>query len=254
MDEIPVTIPNPLHCPSPPDLEHASTIPTASCPLLDLPLELRNKIYRYLVISHLDCKSHPRLWRPLSVDGGRWRIGYFPRNTVIPLLLVCRKIHDEAAAVLYGENTFAFHISGLADGPIAFLEWLSPVYVRLLKRVYVRTGYDVDTYGFRNRFELRGDDGNGVNYVGPTAEQERMREVCGLALSVRLLKQAWPVGYGVVVNREEVAFYQETVDWEVGRKTKGNEWPVGGYHLWKMFVRDQGNGEVSREFKRIEWR
>ena len=263
MDDIPVTIPNPLYpfprlLPSPPDLEHASTSPTASCPLLDLPLELRNKIYRYFVISHLDCKSHPRLWRPLSVDGGRWRIGYFPRDTVIPLLLVCRQMHDEAAAVLYGENTFAFHISGLADGPIAFLEWLSPVYVRLLRRVYVRTGYDVDTYGFRDRFEIRaGGDGGAANVVkevGSRVEQKRMREVCGLAMSVRLLKQAWPVGYGVVVNRDEVAVYKETVDWEVGRKRRVNEWPVGGYHLWKMFVREDENGDMRREFKRIEWR
>ena len=258
-----MTIPNLLHsfprlCHSPPDLEHASTPPTASCPLLHLPLELRNKIYRYLVISHLDCKSHPRLWRPLSVDRGTLRIGYFPRDTVIPLLLVCRKIHDEAAAVLYGENTFAFHVSGLADGPIAFLEWLSPKYVRLLRRVYVRTGYDVDTYGFSNeygdRFGGRGGGEGGAKDVGPTAEQKRMREVCGLALSVRLMKQAWPVGYGVVVNRDEVAVYQETVDWEVGRNRRVNDWPVGGYHLWKMFVRDEGNGEVRREFKRIEWR
>lgn len=165
-------------------------------------------------------------------------------------------MHDEAAAVLYGENTFAFHISGLADGPIAFLEWLSPVYVRLLKRVYVKTGYDVDTYGFRDRFEGRGGGGgeDGGKDVGFTAVQKRMREVCGLAMSVRLMKQAWPVGYGVVVNRDQVAVYQETVDWEVGRKKKCNEWPVGGYHLWKMFVRQEGNGEVRREFKRIEWR
>lgn len=258
MDEISVTIPTPLYsftgfCPSLPDLEHISTSPTASCPLLDLPLELRNKIYRYLVVSHLDCKSHPRLWRPLSVDGGRWRIGYFPRDTVIPLLLVCRKIHDEAAAVLYGENTFAFHISGLADGPIAFLEWLSPVYVRLLRRVYVRTGHDVDTYGFRDRFEGRSGGEDGGKAVEPTAEQKRMREVCGLAMSVRLMKQAWPVGYGVVVNRDEVAVYQETMDWEVRRKKRVNEWPVGGYHLWKMFIRDDGKGVVMREFKRIEW-
>ena len=176
---------------------------------------------------------------------------------------MCRQIHDEAAAVLYGENTFAFHISGLADGPIAFLEWLSEKYVRLLRRVYVRTGYDVDTYGFsrdryRDRFEGRdggeGEDGGGKD-VGPTmAEQKRMREVCGLAMSVRLMKQAWPVGYGIVVKRDEVVFYEETVDWEVGRNRRVNEWPVGGYHLWKMFVRNEGNGEVRREFKRIEWR
>ena len=262
MDDSPVTIPNSL-CPLLrllPDLKNFFTSPTTTCPLLDLPLELRNKIYRYIVISHLDCESHPRLWRPVSVDGDRWRIGYFPRDTVIPLLLVCRQIHDEAAAVLYGENTFAFHISGLAEGPIAFLEWLSPVYVRLLRRVYVRTGYDVDTYGFRDRFDVRnggggGDDVNGGRReVGLTAEQKRMREVCGLALSVRLLKQAWPLGYGLVVNRDEVAFYRETVDWQVGRKKRVNDWPVGGYFLWKMFVKDGENGEVRREFKRIEWR
>lgn len=124
----------------------------------------------------------------------------------------------------------------------------------MLRRVYIRTGYDVDTYGFKNRFEGHGVGKDGRKDVELTAEQKRMREVCGLAMSVRLMKQAWPVGYGVVVNRDEVAVYQETVDWEVGRKRRVNEWPVGGYHLWKMFVRENEKGEVRREFKRIEWR
>ena len=121
----------------------------------------------------------------------------------------------------------------------------------------MRTGYDVDTYGFRrNRFGGYGggageDDGKDVEL---TDEQKRRREVCGLALSVRLMKQAWPVGWGVVVCRDEVVVYQETVDWEVGRKRRINEWPVGGYHLWKMFVREDGEGRVRREFRRIEWR
>lgn len=57
-----------------------------------LPLELRAKIYRHILISRLDCGSHPRLWRPVGVDGGILRIGYFERDTVIPLLLVCRQM------------------------------------------------------------------------------------------------------------------------------------------------------------------
>ncbi len=38
------------------------------CFFFDIPIEIRKNIYRYIVISRLDCRSHPRLWRPLGVD------------------------------------------------------------------------------------------------------------------------------------------------------------------------------------------
>ena len=107
---------------------------------MSLPRELRIDIYRYFALSRLDADC-PATFRPVGIDDHMYRIGYFPKDTVIPLLLVCRKFHEEVAAVLYGENTFAFHISGLSEGPIAFLERLSPRYIQLLTKVYIRTGF-----------------------------------------------------------------------------------------------------------------
>ena len=239
--------PTPSDDHSPP---HSTSLfnPLQPCRLLIIPPELRNKIYRYFVISHLDCQSHPRLWRPLGVDGGILRIGYFNRDTVIPLLLTCRQIHEEAAATLYGENTFAFHISGLSDGPIAFLEWLAPRYVRLLRRVYIRTGYSVDTYGFRPESPL-----HGRSHAEPTLEQQQIKASRDLAVSVALMKQAWPPQYKVFINKELTIVHSSSVDRGIVKKQKGNDWPASSYHLWKMFVTDDSAENPRHEFRRIEW-
>lgn len=211
-------------------------------------MEIRKQIYRYIAISGLDCYSHPRLWRPLGVDGGIHRIGYFDRDTVIPLLLTSHQIHDEVASVLYGENTFAFHISGLAEGPIWFLEWLAPRYVSLLRKVYIRTGYHVDTYGFR-------PDAPSSNhtFVEPAPEVVQYRASRDLAVSAALIKQAWPSKYNVVVNKRATVAYSADQVTDLLEKHNANDWPASSYHLWKMFVIDPGVGLPRIEFKRIEW-
>ena len=206
---------------------------------LNLPIEIRRRIYRQIAISRIDCRSHPRLWRPLGVDGGVHRIGYFDRDTVIPLLLTSHQIHDEAAAIVYGENTFAFHISGLAEGPIWFLEWLPPKYIRLLRKVYIRTGYRVDTYGFRAD--------------GPIVPLTQTKMSYELAASVSLMRQAWPKRYKVTINKDATVAYPADEDANFRNIRNAHDWPASSYHLWKMFVTDS-DAELPRiEFKRIEW-
>lgn len=228
----------------------ASSSPSTDqpCFLLDLPVELRIKIYSYIVISRLDCRSHPRLWRPLGVDGGIHRIGYFDRGTVIPLLLTSHQVHDEAAAVLYGEITFAFHISGLAEGPIAFLERLHPKYIRLLRRVYIQTGYHVDPYGFRPEPAVH-DRG----YVEPAAEAVKIKEARDLAVSVALMKQAWPPKYSVFINKQATVSYSADNAQGSIPKDKANDWPASRFHLWKMFVTEPDTERPRFEFRRIKW-
>lgn len=218
------------------------------CLLFNIPIELRNKIYRYIALSRLDCQSHPRLWRPLGVDGGIHRIGYFDQGTIIPLLLTSHRVHDEVSAILYGENTFAFHISGLAEGPISFLEYVAPKYIRLLRKVYIRTGYHVDTYGFRSEpMQL------GQTFVEPKPEVVRMKAARDLAVSVGLMRQAWPRKYKVVINKEATVSYSADDVTDMFRKKSANDWPASSYHLWKMFVMDGDAEDLRIEFKRIEW-
>lgn len=167
---------------------------------------------------------------------------------MIHLLLTSRQVHDEAAAVLYGENTFPFHISGLAEGPISFLEWLAPKYIRLLRRVYVRTGYYVDTYGFRPE-PMFGDRG----YVEPTAEAVQFKAARDLAVSAILMKQAWPAKYKVFINKLATVSYSADESADFLRKHSANDWPASSFHLWKMFVTEAEAEKPSIEFRRIVW-
>jgi len=218
------------------------------CFFFNIPIEIRKNIYRYIVISRLDCCSHPRLWRPLGVDGGIHRIGYFDRDTIIPLLQTSHRIHDEAASMLYGENTFAFHISGLTEGPIWFLEWLAPRYISLLRKVYIRTGYHVDTYGFRpdSLYIHHRDD-------EPTPEVSKVKAARDLWVSAALVKQAWPRKYKVSVNKHATVAYPADEVADLLSKHHANDWPASSYHLWKMFVFDTDASSPQMEFKRIEW-
>lgn len=83
------------------------------------PLELRNNIYRFFApqqiqLGILPCPLHD----------------YCIKSRVTQLLRACRRFHNEFIAVLYRENTFASHIAGLPDSPIAFIERVSVLYAR----------------------------------------------------------------------------------------------------------------------------
>ena len=161
-----------------------------------------------------------------------------------------RSSHEEAAAILYGENTFAFHVSGLAvDGKIAFLECLGEKYVRLLKRVYIRTGYGVDTYGCRSELpKFR------IGDVPPTLEEVQKKIDSDLATSMSLLKEAWPTRYRVDVDGDVTVKLEGDDDVWLLRKQRVVDWPAGAFLLWKMFVVEGQDGETRREFRRVKWK
>ena len=158
--------------------------------------------------------------------------------------------HEEAAAILYGENTFAFHVSGLAvNGKIAFLERLGQRYVRLLKRVYIRTGYGVDTYGCRPELpKFR------VGDVPPTLQEVQRKIDSDLATSMSLLKEAWPMKHQVDVDGDVTVKVEGDDDVGLLRKQRVVDWPAGAFLLWKMFVVEGQDGETRRVFRRIEWK
>ncbi|RGP62174.1 hypothetical protein FSPOR_9483 [Fusarium sporotrichioides] len=69
--------------------------------LLDFPVEIREEIYRGLLVSH----------KPVPVYDG-WKRVYVREKPCldINILMVCKKIFNEAIGVLYGENTFLYRL------------------------------------------------------------------------------------------------------------------------------------------------
>lgn len=179
-----------------------------------------------------------------------YRIGYFPKDTVIPLLLVCRRFHEEVAAVLYGENTFTFHISGLSEGPVAFLERLSPRYVQLLTKVYIRTGYVAADQGLSYSVPAATADSTGAQ------EKKLIDQRRQVSLSAMLVKEAWPVRYGVKVDSasyETCEIADSPITIRDSRRIGSGSWPYTVGQLWKMVVDNSTPGETIRSCRRIKW-
>ena len=94
-----------------PSKASSEEIPSPSATLLRLPYEIRQNIYRNVLL-------FPRpLGRPSgyrhSVDddlGWIWLRGESNNNSPFCILLVCHSMYAEGSAILYGENTFAFKI------------------------------------------------------------------------------------------------------------------------------------------------
>ncbi|KAF4970091.1 hypothetical protein FSARC_2792 [Fusarium sarcochroum] len=78
---------------------------TKPCGLMDLPAEVREEIYRGLLVSH----------KPIPVYDGWKRVYQREKPGLhIEILMVNREISMEASGVLYGENTFLYR---LRDAP-----------------------------------------------------------------------------------------------------------------------------------------
>jgi hypothetical protein len=106
----------------------------ASGMLLRLPGEIRNQIYEMLLII-----PAPRVNRPL---GGGPKI--HPQ-----ILYACRQMYHEAAAILYGMNTFIAHYSLLSGMP-QLRRWLDPItsatLISLIRRFHVYVRLDCDAH------------------------------------------------------------------------------------------------------------
>lgn len=216
-------------------------------PFLRLPLELRLKIYRHVLISDIVYPSRTHLWRPVAADSGIFQIGYFTQNSVIPLLLANHQIYAEAAPVLYGENIFVVHVSGLTDEPLAFFErLLERRHLRLLKKVYVRTGYYI-------REELSPWGSIPIVPVAVPGDDRMMVLGRDVAISARLVRQAWPKSVDVKVDCDAVCrgdYELEEVEDLCGMDRR-SRWAYSSWHLWKMFVYVSDSGKPVIEFRRI---
>jgi hypothetical protein len=168
------------------ELEERSCSPASlkpKFPLLELPLELRQQIFGYL-LPHTQ-----QFLRDSRLLGGRARNfsavrssanGCSPSNVVwqrgnIHLLSVCKQLHRECAEMLYGTNTFllflafpgiSFRFRWLCPSGAAphrsynFIELLPQRYLHLIKRVAVHVGH-VDSYTGMIKFNV---DANGLRH------------------------------------------------------------------------------------------
>jgi hypothetical protein len=98
---------------------------------IDLPGEIRNQIYRQLLIVP-----------PLHVPRLPGDPPIYPQ-----ILSVCRKIHEEAREILYSCNTFLAHPNLLAGLPRLRLYYdsiSSPTLISLIRRYHIRVRLDCD--------------------------------------------------------------------------------------------------------------
>ncbi|KAK3109416.1 hypothetical protein LTR53_017360, partial [Teratosphaeriaceae sp. CCFEE 6253] len=118
----------------------------SSSPLLSLPAELRNAIWRYVLVHDLSRKYIP--FDPFAANG------HDPEPVSPAILATCQQVYREGAPILYGENTFMAHTSILAALP-AFLLSKNPTRIvrppvkrprvlALIRRYYIHVRLDVD--------------------------------------------------------------------------------------------------------------
>lgn len=220
--------------------------------ILRLLLELRLNIYRHILISDRQYDRRTALWRPIGADEKIFKIGYFTRDSIIPLLLVNRQIHEEAATVLYGENTFLCQVSGFSDQPLAFLNRLPPKYFDLLRKFYVRTGYLIEGKVDHNYFA----SGRYADQSAVVKDYIRRRDII---ISAQLLTNAISSKHPISVNPKSVIrclsrqYVVENIE-ELWGHDHAYEWSYSSWHVWKLVFNELNEGDIgdSRyEFRRL---
>ena len=220
--------------------------------ILRLPVELRLKIYQYILISDRQYDQRTALWRPIGADEKIFKIGYFTRDSIMPLLLVNRQIHDEAATVLYGENTFVCQVSGFSDQPLAFLNHLPTKYLGLLRKFYVRTGCYVEG-------KIGHDYYASEKYADMSAVVKDYIRHRDIVTSAQLLTNAISSKYRISVNTKSVIrcppreYVVENIE-ELWGHDHAHEWSYSSWHVWKLVLTHWNDGDVDDrrfEFRRL---
>ncbi|GAB7343758.1 hypothetical protein MBLNU457_1733t1 [Dothideomycetes sp. NU457] len=148
-------------------------------PLFELPLELRQKIYQYLLpcttqrgqagftqafARFISKTQQPPVQSSKSAEDLVWKRGQ------TSLLCVSRQVHDECAALLYGSSPFVLFVrydtitfrysfllaNGLAPSkPYEFLDLVPPRYLKLIKQLVVTIDHP-DSYTGMIKYNVGG--------------------------------------------------------------------------------------------------
>ena len=265
-----------------------------SSALLNLPFEIRAQIFRPLALSPLSLPSRANLLpRALVCDGHINPIGYFARGTVTALLTSCRQIHDDVAAILYGENIFVFHFSGLnldgwsrvndqakfqALGFNVFAERYWP----LIRRLWIVVGYGTVDWRtgrgdgiFRSLRSLSaGYHYHTTSLRAPRETQCAKHEVAAkLAedqrIALKVINCVWPEdSTGIMVNVEKKLRFDliggQLKRCKGSRKDNGDDevpwmewskedWPASLSTVWTLTTENDAQQHVRKELRRISW-
>ena len=243
-----------------------------------LPIEIRYQIFRYFALSPLSKPSTSLILpRPLVCDGQVIPVGYFARETVLPLLLTCHFIHDDVAAILYGENRFIFHISGLniehlwclddrARHRALGLHIFSEKYWPLVRNLWVWTGYAILDKCFfeeHTRSKLNHErERTEMSQAHPKSRAIVCERFISSWMTARdLMVGAWPKERGVTVNTMDVVESQLREDGK-HRERHGDlswsgdarsNWPASVVQAWELVIIEAEDKEYRREFRRCSW-
>lgn len=130
----------------------------SQCRLLQLPAEIRNHIYQYLLVQCLESSPLPAHLFPGAPESARRRTRFCAN-----ILLTCRRINAEGTPILYGENVFLAHPSLLTALP-SFLLLKDPNRVKLppvlcprvskfIRRYFIHVRLDIDQRFGRQQVE-----------------------------------------------------------------------------------------------------
>ena len=124
--------------------------PASPFRLLDLPAEIRNAIYRYILVLQEPIELAPLAWsrplkqRLLNLLLTRYREDIIPR---LSLLRTSSQLHGEGSSIFYGENQFRFSNAKGWYVLSSFLHTIGPRNQALVKTIAVHTpwcGLNVD--------------------------------------------------------------------------------------------------------------
>ena len=88
--------------------DNPGRLKTTKSPLLRLPSEIRNNIYRYLVLSPFRTVEVHKMW--LNTIVCQDLLGNDQNFSITATILrASRQIHEEVSAILYGENRFIYY-------------------------------------------------------------------------------------------------------------------------------------------------
>ena len=206
------------------------------------------------------------------------------------LLTLCRQVHDDVATILYGENVFIFHFSGIdlddwsrLDDQAKFhalgFDVFAERYWPLIRKLWIVIGYGTVDWRtgkgdgiFRSLRPLSGD--HHYHISSPREKQGSEHEVAAKlaedrSIALRVIKRVWPEdSCGILLNVEkklsvelnggQLKRCKESEENDGGNevpwiKWSKEDWPASISTIWTLTNEKDSQQHVGKELRRISW-